>query len=541
MRRLLAVAAVDLRRRSRSRVTLLVAVVAGLFGSMAAGDGAAVFYRVVPEASESISYAAAQTPAMVGLETGLTTTYALCIAGYFFFRGSLDHDYATGVDQLTATTPVSSVRILLGKWVAHVVVLTVLLCVAATTATLSHAGGELTAANPVAVFGGVLLLGLPAGAFVAGVTLLFESTDRLDGTTGSVVYFLGLLLFFALVLQDYRGSATVVPLAVGVRDVFGNVAVYQLTVESIKAVEPGYASGSPGFFTTLLGTPRDVVGTFRYEGGPLPQWVVVHRTGLVAAGALLSAVGAVPYDRWDPDAGDDTGLWTRLRELVSRGGDEVAPAPDPSSASEVSVTPVERRDADRLLRLVALELRRLLRGRRWWWYAGVVVLLGLTPIATSLPRQRYVGAALIWPVFVWASMGVESSHGPIRTVVHSSDRSSRQFTAEWLAGVLVAVIVAVPPIVAAGRSVGVLPAAGAVALFVPSAALASGLWTGSSRVFELGYLLLWYLGPLNLPELDYGGVTQQSLELSPPVAFVAAAPVVLLIAYLGRRRFVEYG
>lgn len=535
MRRVFAVAAVELRRRFRSRATFAAGVLAVLFGSAAVGDGATVLYRSSPDANQAANYAAEQTAAMVGLEAGLTATYSLLVAGFFFLSGSLKHDRETGVDQLTATTPVSSVRVLLGNWVAHVSLVTVLLAVAALGATFSHADGSLASVNPVAVFGGVFLLGLPAGAFVSGITLLFESTDRLSGTAGSVVYFLGLIAFFAFVLQDYRGEATVVPLAVGVTDVFGNMAVYQLTVDSVRTVAPEYARGSPGFYTALLGTPRDVAATFRYDGGPIPRWVLLHRGGLVVAGASLSVVAALPYDRWDPEAGEDAGLLTRLRALVSRDSEIPEPSPPPS-AGEVETTPVEGRDADRFVRLVGLELRRLLRGRRWWWYLGAVVLLGLTPVATQLPRQRYVAAALVWPVFVWASMGVESSHGPIRTVVHSSDRSTRQFVAEWLAGVLVTVVVAVPPILAAGQSLGAAVAAGAVTLFVPSAALATGLWTGSSRAFELGYLVLWYLGPLNIPELGYGGATEQSLQAGTPVAFLVAAPFVFAFAYLGRRQ-----
>jgi hypothetical protein len=262
--------------------------------------------------------------------------------------------------------------------------------------------------------------------------------------------------------------------------------------------------------------------------------VLLHRGGLVVAGAALSVVAALPYDRWDPDAGD-TPLWTRLRAFVSRDGEVTEPSPPPS-AREVETTPVDSRDSNRFVRLVGLQLRQMLRGRRWWWYLGVVALLALTPVATQLPRKRYVAAALVWPVFVWASMGVGSSHGPIRTVVHSSDRSTRQLAAEWLAGVLVTVIVAVPPILAAGQSLGAAVAAGAVTLFVPSAALATGLWTGLSRAFEFGYLVLWYLGPLNVPELGYGGATERSLQMGTPVAFLVAAPFVAVFAYLGRRR-----
>lgn len=44
------------------------------------------------------------------------------------------------------------------------------------------------------------------------------------------------------------------------------------------------------------------------------------------------------------------------------------------------------------------------------------------------------------------------------------------------------------------------------ALFIPSLALVSGVWSGTSELFEILYVLIWYLGPLNkLMALDYIG------------------------------------
>lgn len=47
---------------------------------------------------------------------------------------------------------------------------------------------------------------------------------------------------------------------------------------------------------------------------------------------------------------------------------------------------------------------------------------------------------------------------------------------------------------------------GAGALFIPSLALALGVWTGTSRFFEGLYTAIWYIGPLNrVPGLDFTG------------------------------------
>ena len=39
--------------------------------------------------------------------------------------------------------------------------------------------------------------------------------------------------------------------------------------------------------------------------------------------------------------------------------------------------------------------------------------------------------------------------------------------------------------------------------------LASGVWSGTSKLFEILYMAIWYIGPLNhvVPELDFIGTT----------------------------------
>jgi hypothetical protein len=54
-------------------------------------------------------------------------------------------------------------------------------------------------------------------------------------------------------------------------------------------------------------------------------------------------------------------------------------------------------------------------------------------------------------------------------------------------------------------------------IFIPSLELACGVWSSSSKLFEILYITIWYLGPLdNLPALDYIG----SYENGHPEYFV---------------------
>jgi hypothetical protein len=69
--------------------------------------------------------------------------------------------------------------------------------------------------------------------------------------------------------------------------------------------------------------------------------------------------------------------------------------------------------------------------------------------------------------------------------------------------------------------------------FIPALALACGTWTRSPRLFEVIWLLVWYVGPVNrVPGLDVVR-TRSPLVIS---AWFAAAAALLALASAGRAR-----
>lgn len=70
-------------------------------------------------------------------------------------------------------------------------------------------------------------------------------------------------------------------------------------------------------------------------------------------------------------------------------------------------------------------------------------------------------------------------------------------------------------------------------LFIPSLALALGVWTGTGKAFEVIYVVFWYLGVLNnVPELDYAG---RHASGNWPV-YLALSVILFGAALLGRPR-----
>ena len=150
-------------------------------------------------------------------------------------------------------------------------------------------------------------------------------------------------------------------------------------------------------------------------------------------------------------------------------------------------------------------------------------------------------AALIWPVLVWSQMGTREARFNTASLIFSSERSlSRQLPAVWIAGVVVAGVtnggLAVRLLIAGDRE-GLL-AWIACCLFVPSLALALGIWSGTSKVFEAVYTVWWYVGPAHhTPGLDFLGTSAESARA---VVYLLVAVALVVISYLGRRAKLAY-
>ncbi|HEY0555218.1 MAG TPA: hypothetical protein VGG20_13200, partial [Thermoanaerobaculia bacterium] len=231
-------------------------------------------------------------------------------------------------------------------------------------------------------------------------------------------------------------------------------------------------------------------------------------------------------------------------------GDGVAasvPAPIPIHLIPIHLQPLpEGARRFRFLDLLRAETRLLLQGQRWWWYAvaaGLIIAAFVSPL--NAVRQGILPVAWIWPLLLWSALGNREARYGTQGLVFSAARPlSRQLPAAWAAGVLLALVTGG----AAGLRLalaGDWPAAGAwavAALFIPTLALTLGVWSGGGKLFEVAYLVLWYLGPMqHVPGLDFLGTLPATAKAGTPVVFLVATALLGLAAVAGRKRQLRMG
>ncbi len=467
--------------------------------------------------------------AWIGTTMAMVINTFLSLAGFYVVKGSVDRDRQTGVGQILATTPISKSHYTLGKAASNFAVLATMVAVLAIAAVVIQVT---TAEDPHLLLGSLLLpfllLSVPVMALVSAAAVLFESVPFLRRGFGNVVWFFTWTAVIALGVPNASGTGTF-------QDAFGLGPMFR---DVIAAYREAFGKEPQGF---VLGSAQQSEETARFI------WNGMDWTGELLAGrffwnlaaAGLAFVAALFFDRFDPAL---HGSRRRQTARHANGGKpEIGPAAEVPSP-HVTLTPMPAGAMHfRFVAVLIAELKLTLKGVRWIWW---VVAAGtfIATLAAPLPAVKQIALPLawIWPILLWSPLGTRESRHDTGGLLFSAPRPLlRQLPATWAAGVVLAMLTG------SGAALhflvkGDFAGAGAWlvgALFIPTFALALGVWSGTSKLFEILYLVLWYIGPMNhVPALDYLGSTEAGLAQGMPLVYLAVTAMLAAATVAGRKR-----
>ncbi len=464
--------------------------------------------------------------AWVGSMMTLVVNFLLGWFGFYLVKGAVARDYQTGVGQIMAATPLSRPLYLLGKWLSNMAVLDLMVAVLAAAALAMQL---IQREDPVihvwALLAPFLIVALPFMALVAALAVLFESISWLRGSFGNLVYFFAFIMGIALVAIMFGES---VPLL----DWLGFGVFKTSMAEAARAAYPDYSGG----LALSLVPAKGNIQPFVWSGVSWTLPVILPRLGILGLALAVTLVSSLFFDRFA-----QSGM-PRRKKTAAKAVDvlatEMTPATEPKP---ITLTPLPvTRSRYSLGRLFLAEWRLTVRGMPWWWYLAA---LGLVVASFTLPldslRSWVLPAALLWPLLVWSGLGCRETQHATAPIVFSAPRPLwNQLPAAWLAGFAVTLLLGGGALIRFGLA-GEWTSFAALAaglLFIPSLALALGVWTGNSKAFEVVYAVFWYLGVLNdVLELDYTG-----LHASGHWPIYLALSVVLFVAAIGgRKRLLE--
>lgn len=475
--------------------------------------------------------------AWLGCLMTLVSTTFLTLIGFYLVKNTIQRDQETRVGQILATTPMTKNFYTIAKMVSNFAVLATMIVVMAVAAVLMQG---LKAEDPHvhlwALLSPFLFFALPAMAFTGALAVLFETLPGLRGGIGNVIYFFVWTALIALPVSSLDKGEKVSEKTYFC-DYTGIVSIMSQMQQDLKIIHPDYKNGSAITIGDTVTTQK-----FLWTGLRWSPALYLSRLTCMLAAIAVALLAALFFHRFDPAR--EWGLKKAPpQNAAAANNGEPAPAPLPAPSSQrLSPLPHRNSSTPTLPRLVVAELKLMLKGHRWWWYA---VAAGLFVASLSSPLNSVRGgvavAALIWPILIWSQMGTREARFNMASLIFSSERSLwRQLPAVWIAGIIVAAVtnggLAIRLLIA--RDHPALLAWTSCTLFVPSLALALGIWSSTSKVFEAVYTVWWYIGPAHhTPGLDFLGTTPDSIRITLYILMTAG---LVSAAYVGRRAKLAY-
>lgn len=484
-------------------------------------------------------YRGVYNSAWVGALMGVVTSSFLTLVGFYIVKGSILRDETTRVGQILAATPMSKHFYTVAKSLGNFAVLAAMVAVMAAAALcMQLIRAEDRTLHLWTLLSPLLMYALPAMAFVAALAVLFETLPVLRGGVGNVVWF---FVWTGLIVAGV-GPAVTHGRTLGDGRYFHDFSGLPTTLIQMRGtlilVDPGFHDN---FSLSIGGTPPHQ--RFLWRGVRWDAVQVAARFTWFAYAAAVALLASVFFHRFDPAREPEA----RARGKIPEPHAVVELAAAKDLARDDNWTPPLDRIADRssktrFVTVVVAELRLMFKGQGWWWYtvaAALFVACLAAPLATS--REGVILVAWIWPLLLWSRMGSREERYSTGSLIFSCPHAlRRQLPAVWVAGVLVALATA------GGLAIRLLIAGDvhgfvgllAGACFIPSLALALGVWSGSSKFFEALYTVWWYTGALHhVPGLDYTGTVATS---STPGFFFVITLGLLASCWLRRRMQVAY-
>ncbi len=481
-------------------------------------------------------YRGVYNSAWIGTAVAMLCTVFISMVGFFVVKNAVERDRRTGVGQILATTPISRVQYVLAKTFSNFAVLAAMtLVVAVSCIGMQLLRAEDRSIDIFTLFAPFILLTLPFMLLTGAFAVFFEVMPVLRGGVGNIAW---IILWSFLLASNFEGDPKVPhndPLGVGI----AMPSMYAAADAAYPEFDPDSSRVSMGFNIRAEG--HWVLKTYPWAG---ISWSAQHlgwRFSWVLLGLIVAATAAIPFDRFDPSRSRQPGAKLRRKSKRKKTAESLVPATElPTPDLNVRLTPLSA-DARgfRFFALVAAEWKLIARGSKWWY----IPILGGTVAAFLVPvdavRSIVLPGLWFWPILKWSTLGTRESRYGTEGLFYSSPHPlARQLAATWVAGVLLAVL-------AAGAAAIRLSIAGEFAslaawsvgaMFIPSAALALGVWTGSGKAFEALYAFACYAVLQRVPEMDFMGAVPEATRSGKPVFYAVLGAAFLLVAFLGRRR-----
>ncbi len=457
---------------------------------------------------------------------------SLSLIGFFLVKNAIERDEQTRTGQLLAATSLSDTSYLLGKWLSNFAYLSLLAGIFLLGVPLvqQHRGAQYPM-QPLVMLGVFLPLVLPTMAFTGALAVLWESIPLLKRGLGNVIF---VILWMTVLVQSGLSEQPTT-------DLLG----YMAFIKSARVAEvaQGVVVGPRSFELSIGHMTFAHTAQFLWPGFHWTLGGILLRLEWVALAAVVCVCALYWFKRFDPDHLASTAR-RRANPFLSGWGRKPG-TQGQSIESKWTSAALPQFFQDRysplrgylqqfqFMEVLRAELRLMLRSVPVWIYIGMGIANFVPLVAPRSTNMNLLPLEWLVPVLLWSQMGTREQRNNTAALLFSTPHSFlRQLPAQWAAGVLVALLASCGMLLRSVRfgDPHLFAACLTGAIFIPSLAIACGVWSNTPRLFEALYVGLWYMAVNGAPFADFMGMTPHSQ----PAQFLLLG-VFLFAAALARR------
>ncbi len=426
---------------------------------------------------------------------------------------------------------------LTGKFLSNFIVLVLLVFITFVVAIVMQIiRGEDYALNYTDLIAPFIFVVLPSMAIVAALAILFESIEFLKGGFGNIIFF---FIWGALISYSSSQIVNIQNFKVTITSPMGSEIFYDSMIEGFTQLFPGKVVEKADGFISL----EEPLKTFAWDGVNWTLDIIIGRFFWIVTAFILVILAALFFRGFDGTLGaGKLGFMERIKKKLTK-----------RNKNEYKTREIEKYDASKLtpvsfkfsfIGLVLSELKLSLKGLKWWWYVVQIGLIVGCIIAGIEEAMTYFGPlSWCWPLLIWSSLGVREMRNCTNQIVFSSPYPvHRQFPSTWMSGFIITLLTGSGLLIKlfiSGDTFGII-AWFIGAAFIPTLSITLGIWTGTSKTFEVVYLVMMFVGIMNnVSVFDFIGVVEGSIESGMPIFYLAATIVLVIGAVIGRKRQIK--
>lgn len=499
-----------MRKQSFIYIVLIIAIISIFFLPSTNGKFGALSFD---------GYRGIYNSSWVGAVMAILTSITISLFGFYLVNDSIERDNFTGVCKIIASSGVEKSQYIFGKCFGNIIILTLLTLVTFFMGIIiflirneSHAFILWEYVKPF------LILTMPTILFISSLSILFEVFNMNSGLW-RMVYFVIWVYFLSLMLRPNNFF-----------DVIGGSHILFQIAQDIKSIFSDYKNGF-----TVFGS-ISTINTFVWNGFKISTIMLLSRLQWVFISGVLLFFSTIKFDKFNEDS-----------KIKIRRKCQTTNALDNSFLKRTGITSINFSSYSKInfVNMVKEEIILSLKGQKKWLYIIALALIILS-FCMNLENSLLFLVPILWiiPISVWSNMPVNEIKNNTYQIVYSTiNYKPWSLLAKYIAGVIIALLMVIGILVNLILSctwqyiyfiiIG--------AFFIPALSLFVGLWCNSEKLFEIIYIVIWYIGPINkVYGIDFTGSQIKFLSINEiyiGLIYITLSLVMILLAlFRGRIR-----